>query len=735
MKNTRSLWLSIAFVLVLVALSVAGLVSGYLTPRLGLDLEGGVAVILSAPEGTTTDVMEQALGNIRNRVDAFGVGEPDIFLSGTTIEVQIPGLAQSQIETREADLSCLVGEEDANHGCADDEATANDVLAELEVTWSPAEVCLIGGDETELECFATEEEAANARLLYTVDPKASSTPSPSASATPSPTASPSVGPTLPADEYCITNGAKEELACYDTEAEATQVLEGATSEVTERFWNVTPTVAEPEPTPSPEPDASGTPTPSPPPTPTASPSPSGVDLYRQLDLNGAEPLPNRLESRKKAEEALAAIEVRAVTERFCVVSAQGEDLGCYLTQEAADKRQRETGQERLLNVIGTTARLEERQTLEIIPPTDPRYQTLPVTCGTESELRTPECEPGALDGEEVVYLDGQLGTGNKVRLGPVIITGANFEDASAALIGGTQTQPVPEWVVTFQLDGEGADAFADATTQAVNAAPPQNQIAIAVDRTIISNPVVQSPITNGSGQISGGFTEQGAKDLATVLSAGALPVELAQEAVRTVSPTLGEESLRQGIVAGIAGLILLFLYLLLYYRLLGIVAWFGMSIWAILAVALISLAGGEEIGYALTLAGVAGLVISLGVTADSYIVFFERLKDEMRGGKSARTVVQPAFKRAFRTIIAADIVTGLAAIVLYLTAVSSVRGFALTLGVATLLDVFVVYFFKRPTVFLLARNTRLVNLRGFGLSAATAGDHAALDTSGEGEPS
>ncbi len=130
-----------------------------------------------------------------------------------------------------------------------------------------------------------------------------------------------------------------------------------------------------------------------------------------------------------------------------------------------------------------------------------------------------------------------------------------------------------------------------------------------------------------------------------------------------------------------------------------------MSIWAMLAVALVSLAG-DAFGYALTLAGVAGLVISLGVTADSYIVFFERLKDEVRGGQTARSAVQPAFARSFRTIVAADIVTGIAAAVLYLTAVSSVRGFALTLGVATLLDLFVVYFFKRPTVFLLARNER-----------------------------
>jgi preprotein translocase subunit SecD len=242
-----------------------------------------------------------------------------------------------------------------------------------------------------------------------------------------------------------------------------------------------------------------------------------------------------------------------------------------------------------------------------------------------------------------------------------------------------------------------------------------------VDRVVISNPVVNDPITNGLGIITGSFSEQEAKDLATQLNAGALPVELVRQSVRTVSPTLGEESLRQGIVAGAAGLVLLFLYLLFYYRLLGVVAWLGMTIWAVLAITLVSIAG-DSFGYALTLAGVAGLVISLGVTADSYIVFFERLKDEVRSGRSPRAAVQPAFKRSFRTIVAADVVTGIAAAVLYLTAVSSVRGFALTLGVATLLDLFVVYAFKRPTVFLIARNKRLVEMHGFGLTSGVAGE-------------
>jgi len=255
------------------------------------------------------------------------------------------------------------------------------------------------------------------------------TPSPSTSATPSPTASPSAGPGLPADEYCITNGAKDELACYDTEAEATEVLEGATSEVTERFWNVTPTVAEPEPTRSPDPMRAA-PRRDRHPDPYGVASSVGVDLYRQLDLNGAERCPTAWRARRRQRRRWrdrGPRRHRAILRR----ERQGEDLGCYLTQEAADKRQRETGQERLLNVIGTTARWRNAR-----PSRSSRRRTrvpdAPRDLWHGSRAADPRVRAGALDGEEVVYLDGQLGTGNKVRLGPVIITGANFEDASAA---------------------------------------------------------------------------------------------------------------------------------------------------------------------------------------------------------------------------------------------------------------------------------------------------------------
>lgn len=710
MKRTRGLWASIALAVVMAGAASFGLVTGSYAPQLGLDLEGGVAAILSAPRGTPPDVMEQALENIRRRVDAFGVGEPDIVLSGTTIEVQIPGAAQATIERRETERSCLTGER-TNLGCAPERSTAEDALAALEVRPRPTEVCLVGEDGDEVACFGSRLEAEAAVAVLTVDPKAE----PTGSAAPSPTPA---GPGAAAGEYCITDAGGEELACYPSRQEAEDVRTSLEPEVTEQEFclvdggqEVTPTTS---PSASPADGAS----------PTASPSPTiGPSAFADLrDANDDLPC---LPTRDEADAELAALTVTDVSARFCVVSSAGVTLGCFLDRGRAEVLQRETGAQRLLEQIGKTARLEERPTLNIIAPGDPRYASTEVTCDTEEERAGDECSAEALAGQEVTYLqpDGDPQTPDpKVVLGPVVISGADIERADAVLQGPGQTQLVTEWSVQFDLTGPGGDRFADATTAALTQPSPRNQIAIVVDREIISNPVVQSAITGGFGVITGAFTEQEAKDLATQLNSGALPVELTRQSVRTVSPTLGSESLRAGVIAGVAGLVLLFAYLLFYYRLLGVVAWFGMTIWALLALGLVSLAG-DQVGYTLTLAGVAGLVISLGVTADSYIVFFERLKDEVRNGRSPRTAVQPAFKRAFRTIVAADVVTGIAAVVLYVTAVSSVRGFALTLGVATLLDLFVVYYFKRPTVYLIARNRRLVNLHGFGLtSGVAAGD-------------
>jgi preprotein translocase subunit SecD len=641
--KSRNLWLSIGFVALLVVASVVGFVTGYLKPVLGLDLEGGVSLTLSAPAGTTQEVMNRTLESIRNRVDAFGVGEPAIFVTGTNIEVQIPGLANGTVRQRAVDQTCLIGQDDRNLGCYASPGAATEALKGIEPKAQPKRYCVVDGNGSQQQCVDAKKDADAALKALSVQKQE--------------------------DQYCVIGGTGQSFGCFPSQDAANKAKDAASVQ-TEQTYCLT-----------------------------------GTDnrTFGCFDTKDA------------ADAALASVATKAVPSKYCVISSADKSLGCFLTRDKAQARLQETGQDRLIKLIGTTARLEERQVQGTIAPGDPQYQSTPVTCGTVAEQSQPKCSFEALQKQNVTY----LGPNNvKYQLGPVEITGDAIKKATAVFQSASQQNPGQPtgWVVDFQLTGDGAKTFGDVTTRLVN-----QQLAIILDEKVISAPTINEPITNGSGQISGSFTEQGARDLATTLNAGALPVNLTQQQLVTVSPTLGKESLHQGLVAGLAGLAALAIYLLLYYRLLGIVAWLGMSIWATLAIALVSLAG-RAFGYALTLAGIAGLVISLGVTADSYIVFYERLKDEVRNGKTPRSAVAPAFKRAYKTIVAADIVTGLAAAGLYLTAVSSVRGFALTLGVSTLLDLFVVYFFKRPTVFLIARNPKLVSLRGFGLRSGVAAD-------------
>jgi protein-export membrane protein SecD len=649
-RRGRGLWISIVFVLALVGAAIAAF-STRTRPVLGLDLKGGVSVILSAPDNTPTDVMDQALENIRNRIDAFGTAEPLLFVTGTTIEVQIPGLARGTIEEERRPQSCLLDADDVSFGCFDERADAEAQLESTTVEPVVASACLTGDvfAEDDAPCFGTEQEAEDAIEAISVRKRQ--------------------------ERFCLTETGLAEEPCFGSRERAEAALGSIATDVTQTFC---------------------------------------LQGRRDETLRN-ERGPACYAAEEAATDALESLTVADMNRRFCVVSSAGERLGCSPSREDAEARLQETGQERLLQVIGQTARLEFREVISAIPLGTPEFDSTPVHCATPEERETAECSFAALRDQEVVFQDpaGEM----KYRLGPVELTGDAIDTADAVFSSGTAVGQ--GWTIDFTLTPAGSGEFADVTTRL---SASGDQLAIVVDREVISAPTVDEPITGGSGIISGTFTENRAKDLATQLNAGALPVELTTEQVLTVSPTLGEESLRQGIVAGVAGLILLALYLLFYYRILAVVAWVGMTIWAILALALVALAG-RTVGYALTLAGVAGLVISLGVTADSYIVFFERFKDEVHAGKSPRTAVEPAFKKAFRTIIAADIVTALAAVILYLTAISSVRGFALTLGVSVLLDLFIVYFFKRPAVFLLARTERLVRMRGVGVRSGLAADH------------
>jgi len=427
--------------------------------------------------------------------------------------------------------------------------------------------------------------------------------------------------------------------------------------------------------------------------------------------------------------------------KFCVASTDGKDLGCYATQAEAEAKAKEESVSRVLAIIGQTARLDQREVLSTIQPSDAAYATTAFTTGVIKEndpfrqnkdFKEEPASNGGLTTYQDTNGDGFFtpGTDPIYVLGPVEITGADLSKAQAQYLTSSSGQTVtnPGWRVAFTLNSQGTQKFAEVTTR-LNG----KQLAIVLDGVVQSAPTIQSPITNGSGEITGNFTEAEAKNLAVVLSSGSLPVELTRQQIVTVSPTLGKESLHQGVIAGIVGLVALMLYLVFYYRLLGLVTWLGMFIWAVLALGLVSVLG-ATIGYALTLAGVAGLIVSLGITADSYIVFYERLKDEIRHGKTLRVAVQPAFKRAWRTILTADAVTLGAAVILYLVAIGSVRGFALTLGLSTLLDLFVVYFYKRPTVFLIARNPTLANMRGMGLRSGLAADPDPVSVVGRPAP-
>jgi preprotein translocase subunit SecD len=286
----------------------------------------------------------------------------------------------------------------------------------------------------------------------------------------------------------------------------------------------------------------------------------------------------------------------------------------------------------------------------------------------------------------------------KYLLEPAFIKGTSITNATAELAQGGAG-----WVVNLEFDGEGADALSEISNRLVSLPAPQNQFGIVLDGLVVSAPYFQQPINDGRAQISGNFTPEEAKNLAQVLKFGALPLTLNIASVETVTPTLGADYLRVGLIAGALGLGLVVLYLLFYYRALGIVAVVSLIIAAILTY-MVFVVLSRTVGLALTLAGVAGAIVAIGITADSFIVYFERIRDEIREGRSLRAACDAGWDRAKGTILAADFVSLLAAVVLYFLSVGAVRGFAFVLGLTTLMDVMVAFMFTRPMVTLLARN-------------------------------
>jgi preprotein translocase subunit SecD len=322
------------------------------------------------------------------------------------------------------------------------------------------------------------------------------------------------------------------------------------------------------------------------------------------------------------------------------------------------------------------------------------------------------------DTHKTVLLPGTASSGGiRYLAGPAKLTGHIVKSAMATL---TTTQG---WVVDASLTSSGSTAWDNLARTYFH-----EVIAIELDGVVQSAPLTlpgQSAFSSFNGEVeisagSGGFTDASAHSLALALNYGTLPVQLKQLTTETVSPTLGRSSLDAGLGAGLAGLILVLLYTIFYYRLLGIVVVSGLSVTGALLWAIISALGHTSVAPSFDLAGVTGIIVSIGITVDSYIVYFERLKDETRSGRTVRTSVDRGFKSAFRTVLAADFVSLLAAVLLYLLAVGEVKGFAFFLGLSTILDVFITYFFTRPLVILLGRNERLTEARGIGIARGLA---------------
>ncbi|MGA0107827.1 MAG: protein translocase subunit SecD [Candidatus Nanopelagicales bacterium] len=378
--------------------------------------------------------------------------------------------------------------------------------------------------------------------------------------------------------------------------------------------------------------------------------------------------------------------------------------------------------EGIANLLRQTARLDFRPVLAtttgIPTPAEGVEQVevprVPVSADNPDDLfevyASVDCfTPGVLQGgipdDPTKYIvtcsqDGAF----KYLLEPAFITGDQLTDSAPAL----PDQGAGGWIVTLSFDSEGGRKLAEASTRLSALPSPQNQFGIVLDGLVQSSPFFSEPILGGSAQIEGNFTVESARQLAQVLKFGALPVSLEIAESSAISPTLGSDQLDAGLIAGLIGLILVAVYLLGYYRLLGVIAILSLALAGVLAWFLF-IAFGRSLGFTLTLAGVAGAIVSIGITVDSFVVYFERIRDELREGKSVRVATESGWIRARRTLIAADFVTLLVSIVLYALSVGSVRGFAFTLGIFTVIDLIIAFLFTKPLVTMFGRS-RLVNL-------------------------
>lgn len=337
-------------------------------------------------------------------------------------------------------------------------------------------------------------------------------------------------------------------------------------------------------------------------------------------------------------------------------------------------------------------------------PTDPWDQAW-ITPEVQAEFDAFQCadiDPTQIADPATPFITCSTDGTARFILGPVAVDGSSIADAQVSAATNSQGQATGGWAVNLELSGEGPANF-EAVTRAITGMPePTNQFAVVLDAAVLMPITSNAIITDGNAQITGGFTQEGAQGLADQLRFGALPVSFQVQSNETISPTLGASQLQAGLIAGLIGLLLVIGYSLLQYRALGVVVIFSLLVAAALSYLVVTFLSSTE-GYRLSLAGIAGLVIAIGITADSFIVYFERIRDELREGKHLTSALETGWKRAFRTILISDAVSFLAAVILFLLSVGNVRGFAYTLGITTFIDIVVVAMFTHPVLRILSR--------------------------------
>ena len=435
-----------------------------------------------------------------------------------------------------------------------------------------------------------------------------------------------------------------------------------------------------------------------------------------LDLQGGTSVtltPRATEGASITPEAISqAVEIiRQRVNSIGVAESEVTAQGSGINRQIVISVPGETGEE-IVQLVGQTAELRFRQVLVEAAPNalsisgDTQTATLPngVTPELSAKFSALDCtnkinlQGGTTESSDIAVVSCDRGGSAKFILAPAQVLGNMISEASAAI----DQQSGAGWFVSLDFNGEGATKFGALTQAVTGLAAPQNQVAIVLDGLVVSAPRINEAITGGSAQITGSFSQQEASNLANVLKYGALPLAFDQGEVLQVSPTLGSDQLEAGLLAGLIGFILVFIYSLFYYKALGVVTILSLLVASGIAYLSILLLG-EWLGFTLTLAGIAGIIVAVGITADSFVVYFERLRDEVREGRSIRSAAETGWVKARRTIVVSDMVSMIAATLLYFFAVGGVRGFAFTLGLTTLIDLLVVFFFTHPLVSLMTR--------------------------------